>query len=126
MRLGGIYVDTQAKTDKLKRDLKKAETMSERTSIRMQHHFSNINFKRAAMAAAAFTVALGYMAKKAIDVASDLEETASKFGVVFADQADEAAKSAKILNDSYGLTREQSMRYLASVQDLLVPMGMAS
>lgn len=126
MRLGGIYISVGAKTDKLKRDLKKAETMTEKTGIRMRHHFSSINFARLGLAAVAFGAAAAYGMKKAIDAASDLEETTSKFSVVFAGQAELAEKNAKILGDSFAMSREEAMRYLSSVQDLLVPMGVAA
>lgn len=126
MRLGGIYIDVAAKTAKLKRDLAKAETMSERAALRMQHHISNINFRAVGVAALAFGATVAFGMKKAIDAASDLEETTSKFNVVFAGQAKLAEKNAQILNESFAMSREEAMRYLASVQDLLVPMGVAS
>ena len=126
MRLGGIYVDIGAKRDRLNRDLAKAETMSERAAIRMQHRFDRINFKAVGVAAIAFGAAVAFGMKKAIDAASDLEETTSKFNVVFAEQAQLAEKNAKILTDGFAMSQEEAKRYLSSVQDLLVPMGVAA
>ena len=72
-----------------------------------------------AIAGAAITGALGFTIK----AASDLEETQAKFTTVFGEQIDQAKEWGKTLQDSYLLSEEASLRYLASVQDLLVPMG---
>jgi hypothetical protein len=53
MRLGGIYVDIRGKTDKYKRDLAGAKTMTEKASVTMQHAISNISFAAVAASAAA-------------------------------------------------------------------------
>lgn len=126
MRLGSIYIDISAKRDKLKRDLAKAETRTQKAALRMQHHISRINFKAVGVAAIAFGAAVAFGMKKAIDAASDLEETTSKFNVVFAEQAQLAEKNAKILTEGFAMSQEEAKRYLSSVQDLLVPMGVAA
>jgi len=74
-------------------------------------------------AVAAITVA---GAKKAIAAASDLQEVQSKFDVVFAGQQAKAEGWSKTLVDSYYMSTREAKQYLSSVQDLLVPMGMAS
>jgi len=56
--------------------------------------------------------------------ASDLEEAANKFGVVFKGQVQQAESWATIFVDAYAMSRREAMQYLASIQDLLVPMGM--
>jgi len=56
--------------------------------------------------------------------ASDLEEAANKFGVVFKGQVQKAESWATILVDAYAMSRREAKQYLSSVQDLLVPMGM--
>lgn len=61
-----------------------------------------------------------------IKSASDLEEVASKFGVVFRGQAAQAGRWSKTLVESYAMSSREAMQYLSSVQDLLVPMGMVS
>ncbi|MCK9254090.1 MAG: hypothetical protein M0P55_15175, partial [Clostridiales bacterium] len=78
-----------------------------------------------AAAAAAGVAALALVSKQSVKLASDLEETQNKFNVVFRGMTGQAEAWAKVLQDSYIMTREESKRYLASVQDLLVPMGMA-
>lgn len=64
--------------------------------------------------------------KKAVDMASDLEEVHSKFGVVFKGQQDLVGAWAETLVDAYAMSQREAEQYLASIQDLLVPMGMAS
>lgn len=53
-RLGGIFIDVRAKTDKYKRDLANAKTLTEKASIRMQKAIDSISFAKVAAAAAAF------------------------------------------------------------------------
>lgn len=59
-----------------------------------------------------------------LGAASNLQETQSKFDVVFAGQKGQAEAWAKELVNSYGMSTRESKQYLSSVQDLLVPMGM--
>lgn len=59
-----------------------------------------------------------------VKAASDLEEVTSKFNVVFAEQAKQAEIWAQALVDGYAMSTREARQYLASVQDLLVPMGM--
>ena len=81
---------------------------------------------------AAFSVAaLVLFAKKAYDVgkvligaASDAEETANKFGVVFNGLTD-AAEAADNLAESYGLSHEASQNLLSGTADLLQGFGVA-
>ncbi len=63
---------------------------------------------------------------KAFGAASDLEEVSSKFGVVFADQMGKAEAWATELVNGYAMSTREARQYLSSVQDLLVPMGMAA
>ena len=67
---------------------------------------------------------LNDVVKDSVKAASDLEEVASKFNVVFAGQVPLAEKWSKTLVDSYAMSTRESKQYLSSVQDLLVPMGM--
>lgn len=61
---------------------------------------------------------------KLVNTASDLEETASKFNVVFEGQIAQAEAWVKVLVDAYAMSTREAKLYLSSVQDLLVPMGM--
>jgi len=77
-----------------------------------------------ATAAVMATVAMAY--KKVITDASNLQEVTSKFNVVFKGQTDLAEDMARTLVDSYAMSTREAKQYLSSVQDLLVPMGMAA
>lgn len=59
-----------------------------------------------------------------LGAASDLAETQGKFNVVFAGQLGQAEQWSKELVAGYAMSTEESKRYLAAMQDLLVPMGM--
>lgn len=78
-----------------------------------------------------------YAVKRALDMtvrgaaiavkhASDLQEVTSKFEVVYKGQIALAESWGKVLVDSYLMSTRESKQYLSSVQDLLVPMGMAA
>ena len=80
-------------------------------------------FKRMAVAG---TIAFGAVSvgiKKTINVARDFEEETNKFNVVFKDVGDKAREMAKTLNESYGLSRLESKRLLASTGDILTGFG---
>ncbi len=63
---------------------------------------------------------------KLTGVASDLEETTAKFNTVFKNQIGLAEEWSRKLVESYGVSTEESKRFLGSIQDLLVPMGLQS
>jgi hypothetical protein len=59
----------------------------------------------------------------AVKLASDFEETSSKFTRAFKGIEDQAEKTAKVLQDSYGLSELESKRLLSSTGDLLKGFG---
>ena len=63
--------------------------------------------------------------KSSIMAASAMEETQGKFDVVFRDLGDYAEDAATRIADSYGMSNRESKYYLSSLQDLLVPSGLA-
>ena len=58
-----------------------------------------------------------------IKMASDAEETSSKFAVVFQDVSDEAEKTAKNLADNFGLSTKAAKQLLSDTGDLLSGFG---
>jgi len=114
--LGVAYVRIRGDRTKLKGDLDAAKV----DFAAAGKHFA----MSVGVAAAAFTAVLIPAIKKSIDAASDLEETVSKFNVVFGDQKKAAEKWAADLVDGYAMSTREAKQYLSSVQDLLVPMGM--
>jgi hypothetical protein len=84
------------------------------------------NLKAGYIAIAA--VLTGVVAKgfaTAFKKASEFEEANSKFGVVFKGVSAEANRMRDELVDSYGVSTIGATKMLASIQDLLVPMGVA-
>jgi hypothetical protein len=121
-----IKVDS-TDTERAEKSLKKMNKTGEATEDRFSSMTNTI--KSTAMAAAAFAaVAGGVLAtgiSKSIALASDLEETQNKFNVVFRGMTEDAEKWSKTLVKSYQMSNEESKRYLSSLQDLLVPTGIA-
>jgi hypothetical protein len=74
---------------------------------------------------ASFSVVAGSALLFVTKKASDLEETTSKFNTVFRGTRDEARKFEKDLVQAYGLSTLEARKSLASIQDFLVPMGIA-
>jgi len=68
-------------------------------------------------------VAIVKLGKDAVKASSDFEETGSKFRTVFQDVAEEAQKTAKVLEDSYGLSKQSSRELLSATGDLLTGFG---
>lgn len=57
--------------------------------------------------------------------ASDAQETLSKFNVVFRDQAPSAARWADDFGNKVGRSTQDVQKWMASLQDLFVPLGFA-
>ena len=66
-------------------------------------------------------IARGFI--KLISLASDAEETAQKFGVVFRTNLEGANRAVKDLNTSYGLSNLEAKKLLSSTGDLLSGFG---
>lgn len=81
--------------------------------------------KKIAFAAVAAKITEGFIdiSKASIDAASDAEETANKFNVVFSSVIEGASAAAKELNESYGLSSRASQQLLSDTGDLLTGFG---
>ena len=132
-KVGSVYAELRARLDKYERDLKKAHGQTISATTKIQKSINRINFDAPGKSFAKFQKILGAglagvgmasFTRNIIKAASDLEETASKFNVVFAGQEEMAKKWANTLVESYNVSTREAKQYLASIQDLLVPMGM--
>lgn len=90
-----------------------------------QRRFDSINFKRAILAATAFTVAAGYASVKLVKIASDAEETQAKFDTVFKNLSRQANAWAEAFGDSVGRAHQDVKVWMAGLQDTFVPLGIA-
>ncbi len=79
----------------------------------------------AAVAAAATAAAMLSIAKASITAASDMQEVQGKFDVVFREIGSYAEDAAARIAGSYGLSKRATKQYMSSIQDLLVPTGLA-
>jgi hypothetical protein len=122
--LGTLFVAVRGDTKGLKQDLDLAKGRVSSAAMNMKKSIAGINFKAIGVAAGAMAAVTVVAMNKSIKAASDLEETASKFSVVFKGQEKEAKAWASELVDAYKMSTRESLLYLSSVQDLLVPMGM--
>lgn len=79
------------------------------------------------IAIGAFFVAVGRkvfdLARNFVSAASEAEETANKFNVVFSGVGDDAAAAANRLSTSFGFSQEAAQSLLASTGDLLTGFG---
>ena len=133
---GALYISIQGDTKDLVTSLKTAENVTINSGTKMEKSLTGVNraveslstaLKRLTLVGAiAGMAAYVYGMKKAVEAASDLQEVTGKFNVVFAGQKKEAESLAAALVDSYAMSTREAKQYLSSVQDLLVPMGMAS
>ncbi|MCK4818357.1 hypothetical protein KA005_21485, partial [bacterium] len=114
-------VELSAETSKYEKSMRNVQRVSKKTSQDISKAW-----KTASIAVVAATAAMVVGFKSAIDAASDLQEVQGKFDVVFAAHKEQAEDMAKILVDSYAMSSREAKQYMSSIQDLLVPMGMAS
>jgi len=124
--------NTDKAFDKLKKNAKAGTAQAGKmerawkTSINhMKGHWKAYS-AAAGIAMAATAAIIVAASKKAIAAASDLQEVQGKFDVVFEGQRKKAEAWSKALVDSYAMSTRESKEYLSSIQDLLVPMGMAA
>lgn len=108
---------SQAELKKLRSQMGLLDKTSAKSAKTMAS-FGSIMSKGAMIAGGLYTA---YRAL--IKPASDLEEQHSKFTVVFRENIEEAERWADTLVDAYAMSRREAYQYLASVQDLLKPMG---
>jgi len=117
IRAGGAYVELSAKGEsQVSGALKRVRSNLEKLSQ---------SALAAGLKLGAIGAGMAYSMRKPIEAAANFEETLSKFKAVFKDQADEASKWAKTLADGIGRSETATMNYMASFQDIFVPMGFA-
>ena len=116
-KVGELWAEIGARTDKLDRALKDSETKFTRFSRNMGRIGSVLTF--------GVTLPLLAAGRSAVSAASDAEETRSKFKAVFKDLSDSVQGWAKIHASALGRSSEDWLGYLAAVQDTLVPLGFA-
>ena len=101
---------------------KKAGVSGQKAGGSIKGGFTNAKIGIMAAAAAVTGIIMGL--NKAVNAASAFEEANSKFEVVFKGNEELANSMRDTLVDAYAMSRTEASRFLSSIQDLLVPMGM--
>jgi hypothetical protein len=110
-----ILVEIGAKINQFLTDLNDAESALQK--------FATKSIAIGAGLTAAVTLPIIALGNATLKAASDAEETAAKFGVVFRDIQGSAEESFKILRNEYGLSSTAAKQLLADTGDLLTGFG---
>jgi len=109
-----LVVNIIGNASKLKSELEKASTEVNKFATKVKSAGKTMTVIGGAITA----VSIGL-----VKMASDAEETSSKFATVFRDVSEEAEKTAKNLADSFGLSSNKAKQLLADTGDLLTGFG---
>jgi hypothetical protein len=113
-----IEILVTAEVDKALKNLNKVKTNTEKTTKGLGARLAKLKAGWIALGGAIGTaVVLGF--KKLVDVASDAEETFSKFDQTFKDISKEAKNVAKSFSRNFGLSEVAAKKLLSSTGDLL-------
>ena len=107
MKLGSIYINVRAKTDKYKRDLANAKTMTGKAAVLIQKQISNINFKAVGISAVAFAGVATVAIKKVIDIANEQVAVEKRLEAVL-----------KSTGEAAGFNIEQLKKMASSMQEV--------
>ena len=133
--VGGIFGTINLDIRSFRERLRDAGNDARSESNKIQNSFDSVGMNKAtnsvisfkaalaAVAASGAVIAITNQLKQSVLAASDLEETASKFSVVFKGQESKAERWSKALVEGYAMSTREAKLYLSSIQDLLVPMG---
>ena len=117
-QIGGEAEKAGVQGEKGMKRLRKGIVDVDKKSLQLVKNLAKIG---AAATAAAFVM----IAKSAVQLASDMEEVQGKFDVVFRGLTEQAEQWSTTLVESYAMSELESKKYLSSLQDLIVPTGMA-
>lgn len=134
-RSQGLRIVISGDTSQLNRSLSRADRQlskfGKQTSL--QGRLASGGFSRMAVAATGTAAAIGGLAagagvlgKRVIGLASDAEETASKFNTVFATSAKTARKELNAFSRATGTSRFELREQAAQLQALIRPMGLTA
>jgi len=86
-KLGGIYISVRAKTDKYKRDLANAKTLTQKSAVVMKNAINNISFAQIGIAAAAVTAGLALMSREIVKAGVAADSLNRSFDAIFGSQS---------------------------------------
>jgi phage-related protein len=125
--LGEAVLGTDVDLDGLVKGLKEGKKTSEGWVAKIGGHLQTIGKIAMGVGAAigGAVLAAGAVAANAIDQAADAIEMMGKFDVVFGDFGTAVAEELTNFGEAVGRSKYDLMGMASSVQDLLVPMGLA-
>ena len=134
--VGALRVEMEAAQARYERDLAKARKNTSKFNNSASRGFKKTNqasldmtraIKRSAAAilAIAGPAVIGLFVKNSIKAAGDAREAWSKFDAVFKDQAEATRKWALDFADAVGRSTTEVGKWLSTLQDTFVPMGLA-
>lgn len=103
---------------KQKEEFNKVSEAVEKAKVKFKEMSAQAR-KTGAIMTAAVTVPMLIMAKKAIDAASNAEETQSKFNEVFSSMRSEANKTASDFASSFGVANSTAQEMISNTGDIL-------
>jgi len=116
--IGQLAVSVAARTEKFQKDMRRAsgavETFTS-SATRLGSLLSGV------LAGGGITL----MAEKIVSAASDFEEVASKFQAVFKELSAESMAFAESYSSAIGISKRETVKFMAGLQDLFVPLGFA-
>ena len=114
--LGNLVYKIQAKNDNFKRKMDESEQKIQKFSRRA---------KKIGGALTAVAAGIGIVSFNLAKMASDANEIQSRFDHVFGELSDDANEWAENFAESFGQSRSEVKSMMATLQDTLVPMGVA-
>lgn len=131
--LAKAYVSVMTDLSGLKTGLGKAQAMVISGTERMSAGFGRVqkavfSVRGAIMATGGALAASKLVSElgRTVEAASRLQEVTSKYETVFRDQMAVANQFTDELRSGYAMSTREAREHLGAIQDLLVPMGMAS
>ncbi len=116
-----VYVNVIARTSGFTRGMQNAQKALRGFQVTVGKTYNTLrNLSMMLIGAGGVT----YGVKKMLDAAAETETVLNKFNVVFGDQAAATQAWAKEFSRNMALAQTDTLKFLASVQDLLVPLGM--
>ncbi|MFW6327557.1 MAG: hypothetical protein ACOC2F_04525, partial [Bacteroidota bacterium] len=128
--LGSLVYRVKTKNSQFKRgmaenkqEIKDFDRSAQKSQSTLQKYSQT--FKRTGVALTAFGAIVTGVGYKLARLASDANEIQSRFNHVFGEMADDANDWAESFAEDFGQSRSEIKSMMATLQDTLVPMGVA-
>jgi len=117
-----VYVNVIARTSGFTRGMRQAQRGLRDLRVSVGRSYASLMRLSAAILGVG---GVTYALKKMVEATADTETALAKFNVVFGEQAKAMRTWANEFSRNMKLAQTDTLKYLSSVQDLLVPLGLA-